>query len=160
VKRGDGIIAVGVGPVELPAYLDRPQIVTRLRPNRLHLAEFDKWAEPLKDTFSRILTENLSNLLSTVSMAVFPWQGGMSVDYQVMVEVIRLDNNKEGEALLAARWVILEEEDKRLLAARKSVYTAPSGTQDYEAFAAGHSRNIESLSKDIADALQELAGKR
>ena len=47
-------LAVGVGPVEVPAYLDRPQIVTRLSLNTLRLAEFDKWAEPLKDTVSRI----------------------------------------------------------------------------------------------------------
>ena len=32
---------IALGPVKLPQYLDRPQIVTRSSPNRVHLAEFD-----------------------------------------------------------------------------------------------------------------------
>ena len=40
-------IPVGVGPVELPEYLDRPQIVTRTSQNELNVADFDRWAESL-----------------------------------------------------------------------------------------------------------------
>ena len=43
-------LAIGIGPVTLPFYLDRPQIVRRTSPNRLEIAEFDRWAEPLSNT--------------------------------------------------------------------------------------------------------------
>ena len=51
-------LTLGVGPVTLPPYLDRPQIVTRAGRARLILAEFDQWAAPLQDTVARVLAEN------------------------------------------------------------------------------------------------------
>ena len=51
-------LAIGVGPVTLPEYLNRPQIVTRVGSNRIALADFESWAEPLDGLFARILTEN------------------------------------------------------------------------------------------------------
>jgi len=48
---------IAVGPVELPRYLDRPQIVTRKGPNQLELAEFDLWAESLADNFAGVLID-------------------------------------------------------------------------------------------------------
>ena len=47
--------AVGVGPVTLPQYLDRPQIVERTGPNRLEIAEFDRWAGDLKKNLEQVL---------------------------------------------------------------------------------------------------------
>ena len=49
-KADDTCAAISVGPVELPDYVDRSQIVTRISPNKLYLAEFDQWAEPLKES--------------------------------------------------------------------------------------------------------------
>jgi uncharacterized protein len=58
-------LAIGVGPVTLPKYLDRPQIVTFTSPYALNVAEFDRWAEPLESTFVRVLAENLALLIPT-----------------------------------------------------------------------------------------------
>jgi hypothetical protein len=67
---GERCLAIGIGPVEIPAYLDRPQIVTRLSNNELNLAEFDKWAEPLRDNLIRVLAENISSLLCTEPITI------------------------------------------------------------------------------------------
>src|SRR5215510_9952978 len=56
---------IGVGPVTLPRYVDRPQIVTRTSPYEIKVAEFDRWAEALDSNFSRVLADNLSFLLPT-----------------------------------------------------------------------------------------------
>lgn len=82
-------LAVVVGPVELPQYVNRPQIVTGNTSNELHHAAFAQWAEPLADNFARVLAENLSLLLGTDRVAVFPWRGPLPMKYQVMVEVTR-----------------------------------------------------------------------
>src|SRR5262245_33951851 len=37
-------LTIGVGPVSLPPYLDRPQIVTRASRAKLELGEYDQWA--------------------------------------------------------------------------------------------------------------------
>src|SRR3546814_5086338 len=59
----DAVIAVA--PVTLPAYLDRPDIVTRSTDNRLELADFDEWAEPLDDNITQVHAENLGHPLRT-----------------------------------------------------------------------------------------------
>ena len=43
-KTGLSGVAVGIGPIRIADYLDRPDIVTRDTGNRLKLAEFELWA--------------------------------------------------------------------------------------------------------------------
>ncbi|GAB4358085.1 MAG: PqiC family protein [Methylohalobius crimeensis] len=52
--------AIGIAPVKLPRYLDRPQIVTLEEDDRVHLAEFHRWAEPLADGFNRVLAAGMT----------------------------------------------------------------------------------------------------
>lgn len=47
-----GALSVGVGPMHVPGYLDRPQIVTRRDADRIDLGDFDQWGEPLRDGIS------------------------------------------------------------------------------------------------------------
>lgn len=77
-RMGERCFAIGIGPVKIPEYLNQPEIVTRITPNELSLDEFAKWAEPLEDSFSHTLAENLSSLLCIQSIAFFPWKGGDS----------------------------------------------------------------------------------
>src|SRR5882762_7561588 len=78
-------LTIGVGPVTLPPYLDRPQIVTRASRAKLVLADFDHWAAPLQDTVTRVLAENLSLLIPTDRVVLYPWPRTKDPDYQVTV---------------------------------------------------------------------------
>ena len=78
---------VSVGPIRIPKKLDRPQIVTRINSNEIHLNEFASWGDPLASGFSRVLAENLSVLLNTEKVAIFPWMQAVQTDYQVTVDV-------------------------------------------------------------------------
>ena len=71
-------IAIGVGPVDLPEFLDRPQIVTRKSQNQLEISEFHRWAASLPRDFSRVLAKNISTLLPTDRVAVYPWEDTFS----------------------------------------------------------------------------------
>ena len=77
-------MSIGVGPVHLPRYLDRPQIITRTKGTDLKLAEFHHWAEPLADTFMRVVSENLSTLVPTDRVYLHPWGVGVDLDYKVL----------------------------------------------------------------------------
>ncbi len=154
-----GQLALGIGPVSLPSYLDRPQLVTRASPNRLAFAEFDRWAESLQDMFSRTLAENLSALLGTDRVFVVPARRTPMLDYQVAVEVLRFDMGMDGQAVLSARWTIFAEDGKEVLLLRKSVITeqaVPAG--DPEGMVVAMSRAVEALSREIARAIQSAAG--
>jgi uncharacterized lipoprotein YmbA len=118
--------AISVGPVELPDYVDRSQIVTRISPNKLSLAEFDQWAEPLKESFSRVLMENLSVLFCADPISLYPSRGPTAIDYRVEVEVIRIDGRLGEQATLVARWIIFDEKDSKVLLTRKSNFSSPA----------------------------------
>jgi uncharacterized lipoprotein YmbA len=155
-SASDHCIAVGVGPIELPEYLDRPEIVTRASPNALYLAQFDQWAEPLETNFTRVLAENLYSLLCADPIAVFPWGGSARIDYQVVVDVVQFDGEVGGDASLSARWSIFGMNGDEALATGKSSFTEPAGAQDYEALVAAKSRAIGDLSRQIARALKNV----
>jgi uncharacterized lipoprotein YmbA len=142
--------------VEISKYLDRPQIVTRESPNELKLAEYDKWAEPLGESLPRVLSENLSTLLSMEPVAVFPWRGSSSVDYRVEVVVTRLDGELGGDAVLEGHWSIIKESGNELMVTAKSRFTESTGGSGYEALVSAMSRVIAELSQQIAAEIKTL----
>ena len=148
--------AICVGPVMLPKYLDRPHIVTTTKTSELKLAEFDRWAEPLRDNFSRVLTENLSKALGTDRVTVFPSGKAASFDYQVLVTVVRFDGELGGNAFLSARWSIYGEGGKRELLTQKTDISESTGGQGFDALVSAESRAVVELSKEIAGAIKAL----
>jgi uncharacterized lipoprotein YmbA len=149
-------IAVGIGPIYLPDYLDRPQIVIRKSPNELDLAEFDKWAEPLKENFLDVMAENLSILLSTERIFIHPWETYDPVQFQVTVDVVRFDSSNFEHALLNARWTIQGERGEKVLVMRKSSFSEPIASQTYKALVAAESKVLADFCREIADALRTV----
>ena len=96
-------LSLGLGPISLPKYLDRPQIVTRISSHEIDLAEFHKWGAPLKDNLVSVLHENLSKLLSTNRIVEYPWNRSTLPDYQLSLEVMQFDGTKNQEATLSVR---------------------------------------------------------
>lgn len=149
-------VAVGLGPVELPEYLDRPQIVTRTDQNELQLAEFDKWAEPLKDNVSQVLAENLRILLPSNKVVVYPWKRATSINYQAVVKITRFDHTVDGESVLSARWSILSGDGANTLATQESRYAQRPKEASYRATVAAMNQTLERFSQDVADKINEL----
>lgn len=148
-------IAVGVGPVELPDYLDRPQIVTRSGQNQLNLAEFDRWGESLKDNATEVLAENLAVLLPSKKISVYPWKRSTQVDYQVVVKITRFDRAEGGDAVLLARWSILNGEGVELYS-RESRYAESVPSNDYAATVAAMNRALAQFSRELATMINGL----
>lgn len=159
-KGAVGSVAIGIGPIKFPDHLDRPEIVTRTSGNALQLAEFDRWAGSLEKDFSRILAENLSILLSTDYVFMFPFTQAAPIDYKVAVEVVRFDGELGKSATLIARWTILEGgEQKELKSVRRSSITEPADSKSYETMVAALSRTVEDLSREIAETIKTLSQK-
>ena len=150
-------VAIGVGPVAIPEYLNRGQIVTRAGENQLELAEFDRWAEPLQNNLSRVLVLNLSTLLSTDRVALHPWNRSTPMDYQVIVDVGRFEAGTAGATSLLARWSIVDSADRKILRMRKSSFSEPIADGGYQATVASMSRAVAALSREIAGAIRDLS---
>jgi uncharacterized protein len=149
-------LAIGVGPVQLPQYTNRPGMVTADHGQELHSADFAQWAEPLRDNFVRVLAENLSLLLATERVALFPWKNPLPLDYQIIVEVIHFLGTTGGEVTLVALWSVIGKDGKAVLVSRKTSVREVTSSPDYDALAAAMSRAVAALSHDIASTIRTL----
>ncbi len=156
-SRSETCVSIGVGPVKIPEYLDQAGVVTDLNPNEYLVGEFSKWSEPLEMNISRILAKNLMSLLCTKIVSTFPWVGSLSLDYRVIVEVIRMDGVLGENARLDASWMIYDGTNtKKLLLAKMAHYEEAFGDKGYGSYVAVQSRNVAALSRDIAEAIKAL----
>jgi uncharacterized lipoprotein YmbA len=151
----DPELTVGIDPIELPQYLDRPQIVTRTTRNELQFAEFDRWAEPLGDNFGRVLLEDLSTLLSAHRILVVPTAGEVPPDYRVIVEVTRFDRDAGGDSVLTVRWTVFDG-DRNPLVIRESRLSEPVAKPGHAATVVAMNRAVAQLGRDIAAAIMTL----
>jgi len=152
-------LAVAVGPVALPQYLDRPQVVRRSGPNTFQVAGFDSWGEPLEDMFPRIVAQNLSSLLATDRVFVIPRRRFPTVDYQVEIEVLRFDADVGGDAVLVARWEIFDGEGRQLRLDKTTVSEPVMGSvagEDYEPVVAAMSATLAAFSEQLAQTIVSL----
>ncbi len=149
----ENALFVGIGPVELPRYLDRPQIMVRASGNRLELSEFDKWAEPLDRGVTRVLLENLSLLLNTDRVVPFPFRNTPPVDYQVVATVTRFDGIPGKDAELKVNWSLVRGRDKKLVLMKRSRFYLTASEQGHEAMVSLQSRLLAELSREIASSI-------
>lgn len=151
--RGESVahkLVIGIGPVELPDYLDRPQIVTRAGANPLHLSEFDKWAEPLKGNLERVMKEDLAALLATDQISFGPRDRTSPPDYQVEMEVLRFDGEPGSGAMLDVRWSLTGKDSRAIVDSRRADYREPVSGKTYLDLVAAESRLLAALCRDIA----------
>jgi uncharacterized protein len=162
-------IAIGVGPITLPKYLDRPQMVTGVSGNQMSQANFDQWGGDLNDNITRVLADNLANLLATDRVSLYPWKDRAPIEYQITLDVTQFEQEASGATVLSAFWSIVAARDGSVLQMRRSTYRdngAPAvgaavpgePGRPFDAVAGAMSRDLEQLSADIATAIKNLKG--
>mgnify|MGYP000201926081 CR=1 FL=1 len=155
----EGRIRIGLVTVVVPEYLNRNEIVVNLDNTVYRLAEFNQWAEPLNDNLTRVLEENLTNLLRGDSIDVFlASDSSIPADYRLEVDVLRLDGNLGGQVALISQWALLETEDGGLILMRRSEYQELAADQTVKELVLAQSRMIENLSRDIAAVIKKTLG--
>jgi uncharacterized lipoprotein YmbA len=153
----DQKLSIGVGPVEIPQMLDRPQIVTRSGPNKLNVDEFNRWAGRLDESFAGVLAENISLLLGTDQVAVYPWQTDFKPRYRIALKIRYFEGQWGKDVILEAIWSVSSQQSQQSHTQRKSVINEPlSPEPDYEALVAAYSRAIAQLSREIIKEIQNL----
>ena len=144
--------SLGLGPIELPAYLDRPQIATRTSTNRLSYSEIDRWAAPLAESFSRVLGQNIAHLLNSARVIQFPWQNSDTPDFQVKIEVLQFEADSDRQAWLSARWTVTDR-NKKILISQRSQLTRRAGSSATEDLVKALSETLGDLSREIVKTL-------
>jgi uncharacterized protein len=160
-KEGTGLV-VRVGPVSLPSYLDRRQIVSRSGRNEIMIAEFDRWGGSLDDEVSRQLVLNLSSRLASQGISVVPWRSVSLVDaptlYRIPVSLERFDGTPGESVVLNASWGVILKKDRKetALVVRESTITEKVGGTDYPALVTAMGKAVDRLGKEIADSFATI----
>ena len=152
----DDTLAIGVGPVEFPKFLDRPQIVTRKSQNQIEVSEFHRWAGSFPGDFSRVLAKNISILLPTDRVAVYPWGEQFSPTYRLKLDVEQFDGQLGERVVLDVTWMVTDQEGTNKLLVRKSLIEEPVSDKNYEALVEAKSNALNTLSRTIVEEIRRL----
>lgn len=158
-KSFAGNVAIGIGPISLADYLTQSRIVTRIDDNMVGRAEFDQWSGSFKNNIVNALADDISYLLGTDKVFVFPWRSFIPIDYQIIVEIIRFDGKPGDQAALEARWTVLKGKDKLIIDIKRSSIQETIDTPDYVGLVAAQSRALGKLSSEIAQSINAASLK-
>jgi uncharacterized lipoprotein YmbA len=148
----NGGLALGLGPIGLPGYLEPRALATRVAENRIEYSDGVRWAEPLEENFARVLGRDLALLLGLDAVVAYPWPRSARIDYSVGVEVFRFDTDTKGGCELTARFSV-RDRNGRLVRGDEVTLTEQAASGEGDARAAALSRTVEDLARTIAAAI-------
>jgi uncharacterized lipoprotein YmbA len=146
--------------VTMPDYLNQASILTRTKSNDVQRAENDLWAGSLADEITRTLSEDLSMALPTDRLSLGGSRRALPADFTVEVEIVSFERDETNTVRLIARWTVLREDARRLVAMRRSVYQRGAGSPDYSSAVAAMSQVLGDLGQEIAAAIRSAGPAR
>jgi len=148
-------LSIVVGPVAIPAVVDRPEIVVSVGNNEVWLDEFNRWASPLADAIAVATAENLGATLGTARATSLGQSTAVDAEYRVSVDVQRFESVPGQEALLEAFWTVTPPTGEPR-AGRWTVRVPVTGP-GYDALVAAHGVALERLGEELA---AQIRGRR
>lgn len=156
VLRADGPMpsgggqAVGVGPVSLAEYVDRPNLVIAESDHQLGIAEDHRWAGDLSSAIGRVMAGNLGRRWGTGNVRTYPWRNEDGLQLQVTLDIRQFHGQADGHAVLEAGWRMYALPERKLVASRTFVGREPLAADGYDALVAAQSRLLARLADEIA----------
>ena len=149
---------LAIGPVEVPDYVDRQQIVTRTGANELVVAEFDRWGASLENEVSGSLVATLRERLGSKSIAVAPWRSGVlsgGPTYRAAVSVSRFDGTPGQSVVLQSRWELIARGGgtEQSLGVRETTISEKIEGEGYDALVAAMQRALVRFGQQMADSI-------
>ena len=154
---GVAVDTIGVGPIDLPRYLMRPQMVSRAGGNRLVIDEFARWGDSLDLQLGRTVTQNLTDLCGDTLVLPFPWRTDFEPDLRVIGDVTRFDVDDSGTVRFDIRWAVTNVATRQALSIHDSNYEGSADPAEPSSIAAGMSGVLAQFSRDAASALAQGA---
>jgi uncharacterized protein len=145
-------LTIIVGPVTIPAIVDMPQIVISKGNNQVAPDQFNLWASPLRNNIALVVCANLAAQLGTPNVSSVL---RVDADYRVEIDVQVFESIPGVAAQLTSMWTVRRVKDGRTQTGHTNTRES-SPEKGYQALAAAHSRALNSLSANIADAIRVL----
>lgn len=143
-----------VGPFDLPAYLDRPQMAIRGAGGEIRFMEFQRWAEPLDAAFMNAFVDDLIIAAGTEHVMAVPLPQQLPIDFRIMARVSRFDVDKAGQAVLVVQWYASDQQSRVVISPRQATYSrSVTPPLKPELSAAALSGTIADFAADVARSL-------
>ena len=105
---------LALGPVDVPAHLDREGIATHDGQNQINYSDIHRWAESLRKNLIKILNANLTQLLPNQQLIEFPYRQSNRPDYQLSISIEKFGYINDGSVVLQARNVLLDARGRQI----------------------------------------------
>ena len=146
-------VAITIGVVTVPDIVDRPQLVLRVDANQVALAEFDRWADPLKSQIRRVIAADLALQFPGALVSGYPQNVDPASNYLVSIDVQSFESAPGDAASITVLWSVRPPKLGAPMNGR-TVVREPTGGAGHDALVAAHSRALAAVSRDIATALR------
>ncbi len=150
-------LALAIGPVAIPADVDRPEIVVREADNQISFSDYQRWAGPLRSGIASVIAQNVSSLLDTERVTSFARENIFHPTHRVVININRYDSRPGKEFLMDATWSIKDLKGNKLLLIKNTTIREALASAKYEELVAAQSKALATLSTIIAEAVLELA---
>ena len=141
-------ISIGIANINLPDYLEKPQIVVFEKASpKMKISEINRWGEPLSSMIQRTLAADISMYLPN-SVVKSKLTLTEKFDYLVEVQIVRFDMIWDKEAVLEAWWYINNYKGN-IIYGQKFLQHEKIG-KSFSDFADAESILLGKMSKDIA----------
>ena len=143
-------LTIGVGPVQLPEYLDRAAIVTRLSPNRLKVNDDRRWAGSLQNEILRVLTTDLKIRTACGRVVAFPWESDVDPDIRIRVTIHAFEGRPGSQVRLQATWSMAQPSVSPAVLLRDCEVVEKVDGEDFESLTAAMGRALAVMSQEMA----------
>ncbi len=155
-------LALGVGPIRVPRYLDRPELVTRPggSTSRLEVDDFSRWAGGFSSNVLSALGENLGARLGTQRVVVYPGEAAFPLDYRVAVDFLAFEGVGGDALVLRANWVIRAPGSEAGPWSGQSAIRSAIANAGREGLVAAHNEALDRLADAIASRIADIERNR
>ena len=150
-------MVIEVGPVKIPEYQNRPQIVIQNKDKTLTFSEFDRWGESLDISLARLINQDMALMLPGANIQMFPANLTMPIKYQIIVDVLQLKSELDKDIFLVVQWSILDVQNNKVMFTKRSEFRQVIDPPNYAGLAQTLSAVCISLSSEIAKEIASIA---
>jgi len=145
---------IEVGPVTLPAVLDRPQMVLNGSTTQLTILDQSRWAAPLSRMIAQTVADNLSRELGLSQVHAYPQSTSLPSDFKLWLDVRALQATLGQGVHLELAWSVVR--GNRVVAAGSMVKDVAQTGQGMDGLVTAQDLAFFEVSHQLTGALQPL----
>lgn len=147
-------LQLGIEEINLPAWLDKPQIMIHNKDNEVRLEEYHQWAESADKNIKQVITTNLSTLLPGAIIENAPLDVKFKPAWLLQITIDELTLDDQGNSSLRASYLIYYQE--KPLKKQTVHYHLTTTKLNVEQLISCINKQLNHLTMDIAKTLAGL----